>query len=742
VGRQGVNNGRVRLKLRRELLRLIGGETAWRFWPAIALASLCANPVLAAHGVLSVRGNHQEGQAGAFAYSSDDIHYSASIEERIRLIQGLNARSGYLHTWETRDNQVGNVLSEFDKWVQRPNVSLSYSTSRFRTGWSWYGLRTEQKNQGVTFSRSDRFDNSLYANLDLGRGHLESRFQAGSSEREDAAGRQENTDRMWHTSIQFPLGDRDQLQYGYSRSNLHAITTGSKTIYDRHSMEYQGHRGFAGDKGRVSLTARSNFFRQETIQEFAGSWEYIEPDWTGFVLDDTPEFQDPLELNPVEAAGLRDHNLESATGINIGDSGQLVREFGGDYRNIIFDFGDSVEMVAADLYIDIPLVLPALMQWQVFGNDDPDGREWGMPLGADQVSVVYREWANGRQGWEFRFTDSISYRRLKLVNIKLGAMEPDIFLTELEVFRPVAAQKNGVESKSNRHRIGGSAAYQWNEDFSMKYGVSVDVRRFDSGGRNSTGLGQTAGFDWRTGGWIVAGHYQNSSRWRDSETDTDINSQALSVTPQKKGSFHTRFSAGRNRDKSYGRDLASYSLSSDTRWDVAPQLNFNQRVSYGYRQDGTNDLDSHSWALITRMRSSPRRRLRVDVTRRDRWVSQEAGYGFMTFNDTDGLIAWSVTNQIAASSRIRYQVRDEGEWVLRHFLSWAPLPGGNLEIRLFMNGFRDTRNESSQVGQGINVTWHPRSRLYLDAGYTVSKYRKGDEERSPQNLQFRGTWSF
>ena len=114
----------------------------------------------------------------------------------------------------------------------------------------------------------------------------------------------------------------------------------------------------------------------------------------------------------------------------------------------------------------------------------------------------------------------------------------------------------------------------------------------------------------------------------------------------------------------------------------------------------------------------------------------------MTFNDTEGLIAWSVTNQISASSRIRYQVRDKGEWVLRHFLSWSPVPGGNLEMRLFLNAFRDTRNDSSQLGQGISVTWHPRARLYLEGGYNVSYYSQGADESSPVNLHFRGTWSF
>lgn len=722
--------------------RPLGRGGVRRFCISLIALLLFATPALGINGVFSVLGNHQEGQTGLFAYSSDNINYTASFEERVRMGDDLNARAGYLRIWETRDNRVGGTLTEFDKWVQRPQFSLNYSKSRLRTGWSWLGLRTEQKNQGVVFSQDDRFDNSFYAMLDLGRGHLESRLQLGTSEREDATGRQKHTDRLINANLQLPLGDADQVQYGFSRSRHHAVTAGSKNIYDRHSVEYQEHRRFAADKGRLSVNARSTYFRQQTIQEVAGSWEYVSPDWAGYVLDDTPEFQDPLESEPVPSPGLDDNELDVPTGINLGDSSQLVREFGGDYRNLIFDFGDPVEMIAADLYIDVPLVLPSLMQWQVFVNDDPDGREWGMPLGADQVSAVYREWPNGRQGWEIRFTTAVTHRRLKLVNVKLGPMEPDIFVTELEVFRPVASEETTAEATSNRHRIGGSASYQVKPELSFKYGASVDLRRFDQGGRNSTGLTQSAGFDWLTRGWILSGTYQDSRRKRDGDTDTDINSQTVSAIPERKGKVHTRFAAGRSRDNSYGRDLASYNVSSDTKWQVAPQLVFDQRIGYGYRQDDNSELSAHSWSLVSRVRSSPRRMLRVDLSRSDRWVSREAGYGFMTFNDTEGMVAWSITNQISVSSRVRYQVREEGEWVLRHFLSWAPVPGGSLEVRLFLNGFRDTRNDTSQSGQGVNVTWQPRSRLYLDAGYSVSQYRKGDQERSPQNLQFRGTWSF
>ena len=496
----------------------------------------------------------------------------------------------------------------------------------------------------------------------------------------------------------------------------------------------------------MSWNARTTWFRQRTIHDIAGARESVEPYGSGFRLDDTPEFRDPLESEVIEIGALADNNYDASTGINIGDSAPRVREFGGDYCNLILDFGDVEEIVAGRLFIDTRPAVPELFQWQVYLNDDPDGREWGAPLADDEVTIVFREWPDGRQGWQIEFAEPVSTRRIKLVDTKLGATEPEIYVTELEMLRWVAASATESETTSWRHRLGGATSYALRPNLNLEYGIVADFRRFGQSQRNSTSVGQNLGMDWTRRGWILAGSYQDSRRRRESGTDTEINSQTLSLAPVRRGVFHPRFAAGRSQDLSRGRDQVTYSLTTDATWQAAPRLEFSQRVGYGYRDDRQNDVASHSWALISRVRSAPRRTLRVDITRRDRWVSEEAGYGFMAFNDTEVLRSPGRSRRRSRPrAGVRYQERDEGEWVLRHFLSWSPVPGGNLELRLYLNGYRDTRIDSSQIGQGIAATWQPRSRLYLEGGYNVSEYRQGrfgklaDESELPGHLELLGS---
>jgi len=693
-------------------------------------------------GLLAARGNHQEGRAGTYAYTSDQLFLNSSIEERLRLAKGLGLRLAYLATWEQRSNDVRGSGSEFDQWLGRPQASLNYSTSNWRFGWSWYAMRSEQRTDGLRLYRDDRFDNSLYAGFELGRGNVEGRWQGGAIDRLEIDGKRRNRDELWSLTSQYRLTESDQIQYGYARSSSDAETFGTENIYERHNLQLQGSRRFADRRGQVGWSARTSWFRQRTVRDVAGGLEYIEPFWSGYRLDDTPEFRDPLESEPASIAVLADNNRDASTGINIGDSATVVREFGGDFCNLILDFGDVVEMSFGRLYIDTRPAVPELFLWQVYLNDDPDGREWGAPLADDEVSVVYREWADGRQGWEIRFDVPVSGRRIKLVDTKLGVTEPEIYVTEFEIYREESATQDESAITSRRHRLSGSLGYEFSPDVQVDYGLSIDLRRFETGERNTTGIGQNLGIDWLRGGWIISGGYQDSRRYREGRTDTEVNSQTLSLMQRQRNDFTMRYALGRSQDLSHGRDLETYNATADGTWQAAPRLTASQRVTYGYRADRENDITAHSWALISRIRSSPRSGLRVDVTRRDRWVSREAGYGFMNFNDTEGLIAWSLTRNITASSRIRYQVREEGEWVLRHFFSWSPLPGGNLQMRFHVNGYRDTRNDSSQIGQGVALTWQPRPRLFLEGGYNVSEYHQAELESSPQNLNFRGTWSF
>ena len=55
----------------------------------------------------------------------------------------------------------------------------------------------------------------------------------------------------------------------------------------------------------------------------------------------------------------------------------MVRQYGGDYRNLIFDFGEIEEMSQILVYVDREVRFPDLNQWLVYVSDDPEGSRLG-----------------------------------------------------------------------------------------------------------------------------------------------------------------------------------------------------------------------------------------------------------------------------------------------------------------------------------------------------------------------------
>ena len=119
----------------------IAGVRPWSLVLAGVVSGWFAStPALALDGVLGARGTHQEGRAGTFAYSADQLFVNSSVEERLRLAPGLGARVSYLVTWEDRENRIGGTTSDYETWLGRPQASLTYSGSWLRCSWAW-GMR-------------------------------------------------------------------------------------------------------------------------------------------------------------------------------------------------------------------------------------------------------------------------------------------------------------------------------------------------------------------------------------------------------------------------------------------------------------------------------------------------------------------------------------------------------------------------------------------------------------------------
>ncbi len=460
-------------------------------------------------------------------------------------------------------------------------------------------------------------------------------------------------------------------------------------------------------------------------------------------LDDTPEMQDTLEDQPVRVPGLYDADRDTPTEINIGDNAPAVRQYGGDYRNFIFDFGDAEDFNQIILYVDRLVRFPELLQWLVYVSDDPEGRDWGQALAPGQYTAVYDQFENNRQGWLITFASPRRHRFVKIVDVKLGETEPDLFVNEMEVYRPQAgAEDVEVSSDLLRHRVRGDFGYRIARPMELRYSLDLNGKNYDGEGRDTQGIAHSLGLDYRVSSWWFGASYQTYRIDNDSGRDTDSRSQQASLGNDPSRALRGRLGWSRVDDRSYtGKDITN-SYSADVAWDIAPRLTVSETVTRGVRDGREGSPDSDSWTSVTELRGAPWPTLDFVVRRSDRWVSAEAGAGFTNYNDTELNVNWQVVPLVVVSSQIAYEERDDSAWVIRNTLTWTPLPDGSLSPRLYALDFRDTRTDYVEQGGGWNAVWKPRPRLRFEGGQEWTVLEQNGQRNTPTTWNARGTWTF
>ena len=131
------------------------------------------------------------------------------------------------------------------------------------------------------------------------------------------------------------------------------------------------------------------------------------------------EIHDPLEEELITESALYDRDRNTATIIDIGDEAPIAWQFGGDYRNIQYDFGEIVDVFGGFLFVDRILDFPDLIEWRIFSSSDPDGRIW-TELDPQAAEATYTELSTGLQGWELTLSSPVSARFIKIVDVKLA----------------------------------------------------------------------------------------------------------------------------------------------------------------------------------------------------------------------------------------------------------------------------------------------------------------------------------
>jgi hypothetical protein len=706
-----------------------------------ALGLLVSAPSLALDGAVSARRSNQEGRAGEEKYRQTQTQIEGSANQLLPLAAGFGLRFDGRLNREEFDSRFGSATSSFERRTGQAGVSLDLHRRQgnFRLG--ALGFDQEYSGSATDFVRQER--RTLQTSGDYRRGwvRLNTGLNFTSSRREFRSGdrvRDQEWSGFFSKRSSIPrIGD---LGYRFSALIDRNPDFDTRTRQTTHTVDFASITRFAGGRGQAALKTTSTFFTlKEERQGEEGGARLQLPHSGSLFLDDTPEVSDPLEGEGTPVPELYDGNRQDATEVQIGDAAPAVREFGGDFRNIQFDFGEAIDIVSAILYIDRTLVFPQMFRWRVFFSNDAEGRLWEEASG---VEVVYREWGVGLQGWSVVLAQPVQARFFKLVDVKLGPTIPELSVTELEVSARREEATDQDTSRTDNHRIGASLDYQVSP--ALRTGYDLYYRRRNLTGPSSAleDRGHTFRSAWNRGIWSVSGRYELRTLEGRRSRNTDVNSQTVSVTRGPHGAFASTLFWTRVQDHSTGTEKTSNSLSLGYTWPAAPSLRIDQRITGARLRDRAGDRTSRSLIVVTSITGDPVPALSLDLQQSERWVSQEAGAGFSRFGDTALTIGWRPVPLVLFQSLIRYELRDKGDWLTRYSVNWDPLSEGDLKVGLGAHHFRDTRASETQRGGGLQLEWKARPSLTFLGSVQAVRLEAASQENSPLNTEIKGIWRF
>lgn len=708
---------------------------------AVVLGWLPAGTGFALDGGVDVRSSRQTNQVDGLTFDTNSLRQMVYARQAVLLAPSLTLDADARLTRDLAG-------SDFSQQAQDTERNSTFGAVRL-------GYRVKSTLLGVSGSwleQRETFPPSLAR--DLSRGDyqlwLKSGFRNGPSVRATAAQRDSRREASFTETVRNrerygSLASEYTSGIGEFRYRLSVLANSDRDGRGQtqwaNMFEYGRALRLADDKVSATVRLRSSFFDQSSRSAEAGETRILLAPLAGGVrLDDTPEIQDPLEPAPVSVPGLYDRDRETPTEINLGDSAPPVRDYGGDYRNIQFDFGDDKELDSAVLYVDSRLLHPELYRWRVFVSDDPEGLQWE-ELDAGRVSVDYRDWDTGEQGWAVTLAGAVSARFFKMVDVKLGSTVPDLFVTELEVYAREAARETRNAFHAQDHRFDGHLAYDATSRLRFIYDTTLRERRQETGGDLSErDHGLTS--QWTSGKTVLSGRIQSNRTSRAGGRNTEFRSYQLAAAHGGGTALATQVTWNRAEDDLGDRNRTTNAVSAGADWRAAPRLRVRERVAYATRSDPAVSSAARSITVVTGVESRPLTPLTVNVDHSRRWVDREAGTGFQAFSETTFRVDWIPVPRISISNQAKLYLRDRSDWNVRSLASWTLLDTGVLELGVTGNSFRDTRRDAVQQGVSATARWRPRSRVVLDGGIGWERLKTAGNVETPVATNLHAAWMF
>lgn len=713
----------------------------------ITVALLAAAPARALDGWADLRGFRQEGRAGTSAYTTRSVQAEGRLDQRIDFSRALYLQIRYGALREANWSDFAGQVSDYETITQQPNATLTLRRGTFRLGLSGDGYRRDYFGGGLAGRRDDRIEYGGWSQYETGRLRLHLRWFGAELDRRDDTGvdASRTRERNGSAGARLTLPAGGDLAYTYTENDHRDRTLDNRNLFRTHALDYRG--SFAlGDRVRLSLDAQTRRFTQTLTGPLTGGRNLLIPLTGGFRIDDTPLIEDPLEPSTIQVSALYDNDRATPTTVNLGDAATVGHEFGGDARNLRYDFGATEELGLALLYVDRLVVFNRLIRWRLYVSDDPEGRLWS-ELPDSAATIAWREWDASLRGWEITFPvppggQPVRARFFKLVDEKDGPTLPDLYVTELELFDRQETTRAETSARTVRHRLDTDLVYQVARDWQFRYALHLDERRYDDEANNLSGTGQSGQLRWTRQLWSAGASWESQRLRSASRADTDTRLWGLNVSRGNNTRLATGLSWIRQDDRSRAQPRVSDTYALQANHELLPALTVSERVTYGRVRDEAYGGDSRAWVVTGLVRAAPRVNFGIDLRHTRRWVDETAGAGFTPFNESESLVRWSPWPLLSLSSQVRYQVRESDDWLVRHSASWTPLGGGSVEFQFSLNDYRDTRADLAQRGAGFTVMWRPRTRLTIEAGLEKTRFEQRGELSWPLSSNARVNWTF
>ncbi len=695
-------------------------------------------------GVLRYQGTNHEARADGGTIETYTRRGVVTADQRLKLSSSLLLSTRIFASREIagRGGDDGDQRSEIRS--TQPAVTLRYGSGSIAVGATTSWLERVRSGSASARPREDRSNLESWFNW---RGDSDRRlgvtFSRVDSRADEPLGESLRQIQKFGTlGYDQPVGKDWRGRYRFSGLSGDLTTRQERRSHWSHGLEFLGSPQIEKASVTTRFRVRSNVNGERTE---SGPDTRAMPNRLplagGVLLDDTPDTHDPLEDDLGAESALYDRNREDPTRIDLGDDAPAVREIGGDYRNIQYDFGETVEFASAVLFIDRRILHPEVFDWRAWVTDDPDGRLW-TEVDPGAYTVSYDEWGVGLQGWRATFREGTSGRHFKLVNEKLGKSVPRLYVTEMEVSERTGDGPDVTSRRASAMQFDSNLTWQAHPDFQMGYETLLR-KRWTEGNRgdvSSQNHAISSRYTWDE--FRAHGRMEMSIVANDEGRSTDLMNYMAGVRHQSSDthSWNTGWSRAEDRSGARGRTTDSFSLRSD--WKPLPLLGLTQAGSHSRRDDRAAGTRSRSWAFSQSLKASPWRSLSMTLDHRNRWVDRAAGSGFERLHDSGGRVYWQPMPTISLSGDGRYEKRRTDSWSSRGSASWSPFPTGSVETSLSGSIFYDSRTEVTRLGGTARFEARPRTGLRVEGTFSAQRYEIAGQVSSPLSTTFNIGYTF